>query len=908
MATDASLLRPDRAATVATAWCLTGVFVVLTTISLVTIERIKYLVLGDRAMASPLRLIGTLHAADYLLFAIGAALGLGVLGLEWRARGLSLLLAGRAPWALALSLGAMVLWFAHALLAPGLIVTGDGGTHVARVSHLAMAIRDGSSLYWDNFFFAGGTLLQFTGPVFHWIATAFTLLFGDPTVGVKAAAILSRFACAFFMFAYLRRVGLGRAAASLGCLFFGGSFFVSYMVSIRSTFPQIIILATLPAMLLGIEEVLTEPGIGRGWMVLTLAAIVLIGNHQPTAVMAAVLLALYVLARIGWDGWRPGPVRPLLLSAAVILVGSAFFLVPFVLERSWTAEGDLSQPLIALRWPRASELLNYVVWDRAGTGPVYTAYLGLSVIACALTGAPLALRAPREAAGRLWIIAAALAVVSLFLTGIYVRPAAFTFTFLCIAAAASVQMLQAAFPTFTRLPVLIFAVFIIDVGPSAIQPFTRTDMRGIARAGEALAERTDGERVLQVTPNSDALVSVGPDSTPLHYARVQMLHGPHKPDATKAHNGLAAALGLVGDDLGAHDTLSPQSRLYLGMLNVGWVVGVDGPRMGLPARFVGTMPDPVLGPYWRVPDPTPVLASGRLEQVDRPASFGGGPLWNGDLSQPAGRAAEADFSGLVARMDVDLAHRQAAQFLVPDAAAGLGVAGRGARARHRAWIVPRRSRPRASDRAVGSRRVPAPCAPDLSDRDDYAERGAGRRRGRRVLVHRAADRSRPQRHRGKRAPEPAAPRMLWRHGRDGAGVGGAARLRPKTQPSRCRFRRGTMMSGINLAEKLALFSDTFAPKIVASFNGHDVMVVKVKGEFVWHAHPDTDDFFLVLEGRLTIQLRDGNVELGPGELFVVPKGVEHRPVATEEAQLLLIEPKGTPNTGDAATAAAKVAI
>lgn len=116
------------------------------------------------------------------------------------------------------------------------------------------------------------------------------------------------------------------------------------------------------------------------------------------------------------------------------------------------------------------------------------------------------------------------------------------------------------------------------------------------------------------------------------------------------------------------------------------------------------------------------------------------------------------------------------------------------------------------------------------------------------------------------------------------------------------------MSAINLAEKLSLFSGTFAPKIVASFNGHDVMVVKVKGEFVWHAHPDTDDFFLVLKGRLTIQLRDGNVELGPGELFVVPKGVEHCPVAAEEAHLLLIEPKDTPNTGDAATAAAKVAI
>jgi hypothetical protein len=653
--------RADRLAAV----CLVGICADLIAVSLTTIERLKYLVLADRAMASPARLLGALHGADFFLFTVGAVLGVAVLVLEWRGRGLSLLLAGRAPWALALALGAMVLWFAHALLAPGLIVTGDGGTHVARVSHLAMAIRDGSSLYWDNYFFAGGTLLQFTGPVFHWFATALTLLFGDPTTGVKAAAIISRFACAVFLFAYLRRAGLGPAASALGCLFFAGAFFVTYMVSIRSTFPQIIILATLPAMLLGIEEVLTAPRVGRGWVVLTLAAIVLIGNHQPTAVMAAVLLALYVLARIGWDGWRFGPVRPLLLSAAVILLGSTFFLLPFVLERAWTAEGDLSQPLIALCWPRASELLNYVAWDRAGVGPVYTAYVGLSVVACAFAGAPFALRASREPAGRLWFIAVMLAVMSLFLTGIYVRPGVFTFTFVCIAAAASVQLLLAAFPAFTRLPVVIFAVFIIDVGPSAIQPFTRTDMRGIARAGEALAERVAAERVLQVTPDSDALVSVGPDSTPLHYARVQMLHGPHKPDATPAHNGLAAALGLVGDDLGAHGVLGPQLQLYLAMLNVGWVVGVDGPHMGLPPRFAGAEPDPVLGRYWRVADPTPVLASGRLEQVDRPASFGGGPLWNGDLSQPPGRAAEADFAALVNRMDVDLAHRQAAQFLVP---------------------------------------------------------------------------------------------------------------------------------------------------------------------------------------------------------------------------------------------------
>jgi len=107
---------------------------------------------------------------------------------------------------------------------------------------------------------------------------------------------------------------------------------------------------------------------------------------------------------------------------------------------------------------------------------------------------------------------------------------------------------------------------------------------------------------------------------------------------------------------------------------------------------------------------------------------------------------------------------------------------------------------------------------------------------------------------------------------------------------------------INLAEKLTTFDTHWQPRVVGQFNGHDLMVVKVKGEFVWHSHADTDDFFLVLQGRITIQLRDGAVSLGPGELFVVPRGVEHRPVAEEEAHLLLIEAAGTPNTGNAVTA------
>ena len=118
-----------------------------------------------------------------------------------------------------------------------------------------------------------------------------------------------------------------------------------------------------------------------------------------------------------------------------------------------------------------------------------------------------------------------------------------------------------------------------------------------------------------------------------------------------------------------------------------------------------------------------------------------------------------------------------------------------------------------------------------------------------------------------------------------------------------------MQLPINLADKLASFSGHWQPRVVGQFNGHDLLVVKVLGEFVWHHHADTDDFFLVLTGRLRIQLRDADrdreVILGPGELFVVPTGIEHRPVADEETQLLLIEKRGTPNTGDPVTAATR---
>ena len=113
------------------------------------------------------------------------------------------------------------------------------------------------------------------------------------------------------------------------------------------------------------------------------------------------------------------------------------------------------------------------------------------------------------------------------------------------------------------------------------------------------------------------------------------------------------------------------------------------------------------------------------------------------------------------------------------------------------------------------------------------------------------------------------------------------------------------MKVVNLAEKLGLFDAHWDSQVVADYNDNEIMVVKFAGEFPFHVHPDTDDLFLVLEGEVFLDVEERTFTLRAGDLFVVPRGIKHRPRAAAEAKVLLIEPKGTPNTGDPATAARK---
>lgn len=104
---------------------------------------------------------------------------------------------------------------------------------------------------------------------------------------------------------------------------------------------------------------------------------------------------------------------------------------------------------------------------------------------------------------------------------------------------------------------------------------------------------------------------------------------------------------------------------------------------------------------------------------------------------------------------------------------------------------------------------------------------------------------------------------------------------------------------INFKDKFSQFSEHWSPRVIAEMNDYQFKLVKVAGEFVWHDHPETDEVFIVIEGFLTIEFRDGLVTLAPGEMFVIPKGVEHKPVANAECKIMIVEPKGVVNTGDA---------
>jgi hypothetical protein len=651
--------------------CLIALVAALLCLSFHTLEHLKYAYLAGRPAIGPRFLLATLRAEDLALGAAALGAAVALLAVERRKAGLRRLLAESGDRTLLALLLLILSWSAHAVLLPGLLSVGDSGSHVARVSHLMAAMRDGRFPYWDNAFFGGGLLLQNAGPVFHWLAAALGLALDDATLGVKITAFAARLAAGGFMFAALRRAGLGGPAAFLGGLFFAGAYVASYLVSVRGTFPQVVQLAAFGALLCCVETLLNHPRIfSRAWFGFCLAAIIMIGNHQPTAFITAVLVAAYVAFRLPVTaGARAIPA--LAASVPVIVLGGLAFLLPFALEKPWSADGATSQSLITAFIPGWAALRGYLAWDSGGSGPVSTAYPGLPILLLAPLGLFLVPRHRRALWVNPFLASGALAVATLFLAGPYVRTTVLTLGFGSVAAACAADAFIAATPRFPATGTIILGLWALDTIAAPIQPFNRTDFQALVAQGQALAASAHGQRVLEVRtdPHGGIVISLGPNASPLLYAPVNVLYGPHKVDATKAHNAMVAALALANADLSRDRVLSPPVATLLAQYDVGWMAGMDGPHPGLPADFPDTLPDPRIGAYRRIAGATPVLAASAIRAQPFPAAFTAPPLWTEDFAAtppaPAAQAAERDDLAFIQAMGIDLAKRTAATLLLP---------------------------------------------------------------------------------------------------------------------------------------------------------------------------------------------------------------------------------------------------
>jgi hypothetical protein len=663
--------RNDRAIVVA---ALAGCtfFLSVSSLSLVTLDRIKYAVKASTAPITLGFLSGMARPWDFAFILLFVLSGVIVAVAEWREQAFRRLIDGQSPVLLWLFAVSALVWFGHAILAPGLINLGDAGTHVARVNHLALALRDNASLYWDNYFFGGSTLLQFTGPFFHWAAAVVQLAVGDPTQAVKYTTFAARMAAAAFMFGLARRLGLSRSVALITTMFYAGSYFVTYLEIIRASFPQVVNFAAMPAVLYFVEGILiARAAFSTASVGLALSAIVFVACHQPTAALFALFAIIYVVVRLHAKNWPHMAIRALLVGVVTAAIGSIYFLVPFALERSATADNFSVGSLITLAWPTMVTFRDVIVWGQSGIGAEYSSYVGLPMLLCAAAGAGLYLTrrsVRRDTTSSLFPLFLTIAILTLFVRGAYVRQVTFTFFFLCVASGIGLRMLQQIFPRVNWLPALIFVLVAIDSGAAAVQPWFREDLRYYERAGKELAAAVPDQRLVVVTfKDGKPAVSVDPTLNVVAIARIQILNGPHKQDATRAHNCFAAILKVAEADLLAGNALSPSTQNMLASVNVGWIIGAWGGAMGLPDWIKGTQIEPVFGRNVRIAGATPVIASGRVEMMERPASFDVAPFWDFsfDHRDPDTIDAMRAVTEIQRRMEVDLTTRQAGRFLVP---------------------------------------------------------------------------------------------------------------------------------------------------------------------------------------------------------------------------------------------------
>jgi hypothetical protein len=609
--------------------------------------------------------MGQLSLAQGSVVLAVISLGVALVITEWRTRAISIALS-RSGWPHWTLLIATLLWLGHSYLAPGRLLMGDFGNHIALAALRLDAILNGRDPYWTNWQSLGQPISSFYSPTTFWPITWIALATRDATLATKLFLLIAHMLSGVAAYALVRRNGASRSAAFVGGLVYAGSFAHLHLILYRGTVPQALSIALLPAALLSLHEVLKSPRpISAAWFGLALSTAGLLVNYAPFGLVSGVMIAIYgtVLLTLSGNDWNKAWQLVTAASAGVALASVA--LVPAFIAGRDNASID-SGHLLSFALPDGMFWNHLLVWRawRTNFGHDSTAYLGLVAIVLALCGLWSGIMRTGSRVQRInTLAAAAILILSLFVRGDYLRTIVFTLLGVSILASFGADLIL------TKLsrghgPTIVIFLLLIDLASTSVQPLGRTDFGAVETAGAFLSRQEMPERTLEGRVESGRFIARrGGSAGLLQLFPSEFPVGGYTQLAGPAERFGELAGAMAESDLDHDGTLRPDTIALLCDLRVGRIVAVNRAQMGLPPAQ-SAIDEGLLGRVIVPPCGPPVLFAPGLgetrdigELVAPPETET--PTDPGSLDQSRTLLASID-----ARMQVDRKFGVARQFLV----------------------------------------------------------------------------------------------------------------------------------------------------------------------------------------------------------------------------------------------------
>jgi hypothetical protein len=583
---------------------------------------------------------------------------------ELRNRAITALLCTGSRAQILLLLITLVAWLGHAYLFPGLLTTGDMGSHIARFHEVRLALEAGEFPAWSNYQYLGVPLLEFTGPLTYIVGGVIDVGLKDAEKTTKVILFFGHIGAGLFYYALLVRLRISRAAALIVTVGVTGSFAYMHLFLYRGVLPQVFTILFFILLFYAAEILMSGPRLFvADWLLVIVATVGLIVNHQPHALFAAFYLVLFGGVSLLTGRWQLSRI-PYLISAAVFgAVISAPAVIPVILGRDWVMISP-EDGFFHLTVPTVGRLLHLAVWGNSLTtfGTDYWAYIGITLILLGAIGAAAALTRRLDDTHR----HLALAILPclgccLVLSNPVVRDVIFIVFFLGLLAALGAEAIIRNSGATSRASLLVLAAVFVDVGSTSIQPVARTDKQHLVDAGTYLERIAPNERVLEVVRSRDGrmTVSIGPGGGPMSVAAtVQRIAGNHNMAATPLHNYVETAAKLAERDLRERGRLSATSETLMAILHVSRIVCFGPVVNGCPEQFAGATIDGPLGAVLPVPESTPVLFARRLSSLMPPVGLDKPMLWDPDFAtgawDPRAKAVEVFLHQYLQAADIDL--------------------------------------------------------------------------------------------------------------------------------------------------------------------------------------------------------------------------------------------------------------